>query len=393
MMNAAIASAQNEYARVRAHLDSRGRTDLPIVIGETGWKAAASAGEFFRAHPVNQKMYFDRLNAWRDTARATGAGPRAIVYFEAFDEPWKGRDDKWGLFNVARQARCQVQDLYANVPGVVAESGSCVATDAVSAPTVVRSTITQSRYVVYANASTADEARAGTLQWIGFGGDNGNGFTDTSFSGEVPVGTDADAPYREIAPAPASYGWGHFALSNSLAGSSEVVDLSLYEATGHLNFKLRSTYPGKLEVGFMTGSGSSAYDVYLTISNTNADGYGYLNDGQWHHVVGSLGDATIAALDASVALVVMCSQRAAGSKYVNEEIRLFKAQTYRNLELLILDNGDSIRDLVPNDASIRYARVEGKQTIGQLRNYANQLSTAEYKIGRASCRERVSSPV
>jgi hypothetical protein len=167
---------------------------------------------------------------------------------------------------------------------VVAESGSCVATDAVSAPTVVRSTITQSRYVVYANASTADEARAGTLQWIGFGGDNGNGFTDTSFSGEVPVGTDADAPYREIAPAPASYGWGHFALSNSLAGSSEVVDLSLYEATGHLNFKLRSTYPGKLEVGFMTGSGSSAYDVYLTISNTNADGYGYLNDGQWHTV-------------------------------------------------------------------------------------------------------------
>ena len=40
----------------------------------------------------------------------------------------------------------------------------------------------------------------------------------------------------------------------------------------------------KLEVGFMTGSGSSAYDVYLTLSNTNADGYGYRNDGQWHNV-------------------------------------------------------------------------------------------------------------
>lgn len=284
MMDAAIASARNEYARVRSHLDSRGRTDLPIVIGETGWKAAASSGEFFRAHPVNQKMYFDRLNAWRDEARSTGVGPRAIVYFEAFDEPWKGRDDKWGLFNVARQARCQVQDLYVGVPGVVAEPGSCALADAVSAPTVVRSTITQSRYVVYANASIADEARAGTLQWIGFGGDGGNGNTDTSFSGEIAAGTDAFAPYREIAPAPASYGWGHFALSNSLSGSSEVVDLSEFEATGRLNFRIRSTYPGKLEVGFMTGSGATAHDVYLTLSNTNADGYGYVNDGQWHTV-------------------------------------------------------------------------------------------------------------
>jgi exo-beta-1,3-glucanase (GH17 family) len=284
MMDAAIASARSEYARVRAHLDSRGRTDLPIVIGETGWKAAASGGEFFRAHPVNQKMYFDRLNAWRDEARASGVGPSAIVYFEAFDEPWKGRDDKWGLFNVARQARCQVQDLYVGVPGVVAEPGSCALADAVSAPSVARSTITQSRYVVYADARTADEARAGTLQWFGFGGDGGNGGADTSFSGEVPLGTDAQAPYREIAPAPATYGWGHFAMSSSTTGSSEVVDLSQFEANGRLNFKLRSTYPGRLEVGFMTGSGATAHDVYLTLSNTNADGYGYINDGQWHQV-------------------------------------------------------------------------------------------------------------
>lgn len=284
MMDAAIASAKNEYQQVRDHLDSRGRTDLPIIIGETGWKAAPSAGEYFRAHPVNQKMYFERLNAWRDSARNSGVGPSAIVYFEAFDEPWKGRDDKWGLFNVAREARCQVQDLYANVPGVVVEAGSCAASDALSAPTVVNSTITQTRYTVYANATAANEARAGTLQWFGFGGDNGNAFADTSYSGEVPTGTDADAPYREIAPAPASYGWGHFILSNSLAGSSEVVDLSLFEASGRLNFKLRSTYPGNLEVGFMTGSGTSAYDVYLTISNTNADGYGYVNDGQWHSI-------------------------------------------------------------------------------------------------------------
>jgi hypothetical protein len=43
-----------------------------------------------------------QLNAWRDLARTSGVGPRAIVFFEGLDEPWKGRDDKWGLFTAAQ---------------------------------------------------------------------------------------------------------------------------------------------------------------------------------------------------------------------------------------------------------------------------------------------------
>jgi hypothetical protein len=41
---------------------------------------------------------------------------------------------------------------------------------------------------------------------------------------------------------------------------------------------------------------------------------------------GSLGDQTLATLDGSAALILIASPRAAGSRYVNEEIRLFKSR-------------------------------------------------------------------
>jgi exo-beta-1,3-glucanase (GH17 family) len=273
MMNASIASATHEYDAVRANMDSRGLQAMPIIIGETGWKAVASNGEFNRAHPVNQQMYFERLNTWQATARSSGAGPRTIVYFEAFDEPWKGGDDKWGLFNVNRQARCMVQALY---PSVTPEAGSCAASAALFAPTVVKQTITTARYVVYADTVTADETRIdpATLGWFGFA-INGPA---TAFSGENT--TDPAAPagaYREIQPVAASgIGWGLLASPPGLE-----VDLSRFEATGSLNLRLRTLYPGKLQIGFQTGSGASSYDVYLPISSGQ---FGYVNDGAWHSV-------------------------------------------------------------------------------------------------------------
>ena len=96
--DAALERARFEYDAVRTNLDRRGFTAMPIIIGETGWKAPTSFHPM-RTHPVNQKMYYDRLQAWK---AAGGTGPRNIVYFEAFDEPWKQGDDGWGLFNVQR---------------------------------------------------------------------------------------------------------------------------------------------------------------------------------------------------------------------------------------------------------------------------------------------------
>lgn len=273
MMDAAIASAKAHIAEVRALLDSKGLTTMPIVIGETGWKAVASNGEFNRAHPVNQKMYFDRLTAWNNKTQNPN-GPANIIYFEAFDEPWKGNDDKWGLFNVQRQARYQIQNLGTCGVTWTCEPGSYTDADAVFPPTVSNSVITANRYTLYADTVTAGESRVTGLQFFGYDS------PPNAFSGEV-TGTAADGElfhYLEVAPVPAVYGWGLFATY------SAQTDLSQFEAAGRLNFSVRTTYPGKLMFGFLTGSGSTAFDVYLPLSPDNSQGYGYRNDGQWHNV-------------------------------------------------------------------------------------------------------------
>ena len=72
-----------------------------------------------------------------------------------------------------------------------------------------------------------------------------------------------------------NYGWGFF-----VKPKSNEYDLSEF-ANGSLNFRIKTTYAGKLEIGFLTGSGSTGFDVYLAIS---AGQYGYKNDGIWHPV-------------------------------------------------------------------------------------------------------------
>lgn len=110
MMEAALANAQATYAEVAnyAYHNAAGQSvtigaTLPIVIGETGWKAVqtnpSSQLEAFAANPVNAKWYLDLLNTWGGTA----GGPVTIFYFEAFDEAWKGQDDGWGLWTAQRQ--------------------------------------------------------------------------------------------------------------------------------------------------------------------------------------------------------------------------------------------------------------------------------------------------
>jgi len=112
MMNASLAQAQSTYAAVAnyTYKTAGGQSttigaSLPITIGETGWKATptnlTSAIEQIAnpaiANPVNAKWYYDLLRGW------TGSNaPLNIFYFEAFDEPWKGTDDGWGLWNVGR---------------------------------------------------------------------------------------------------------------------------------------------------------------------------------------------------------------------------------------------------------------------------------------------------
>ena len=88
---------------------------------------------------------------------------------------------------------------------------------------------------------------------------------------------DGSSVYK-ITPNPLDWGWG---MTFGLTDGAEV-DLSNF-AAGHLNLRIKTTYAGKLEIGFFTGSVSdnTAYDVYRAISSGE---YGYQNDGQWHTV-------------------------------------------------------------------------------------------------------------
>jgi exo-beta-1,3-glucanase (GH17 family) len=273
MMDAAIGAAKSDFNAVRTYMDSLGLTNTPIVIGETGWKAVASGGENYRAHPVNQKMYFDRLTAWMNSSAT--AKPKSIFYFEAFDEPWKKADDKWGLFNVDRKARYVVQSLY---PNSVWETGGYTSADALYyIPTQSNGVVTANRYTIFSDNTTAGEVRPSeSILWVGWD----NPATAYAGSSSTSFATGDGPNSLEITPAPTSWGWG---LIAALQTTSD--DLSQFASTGKLNFSIKTSYPGKIEIGFLTGTttAGSAYDVYLTVDPAN-NTYGYLNDGTWRNV-------------------------------------------------------------------------------------------------------------
>ena len=279
MMDAAIAEARRQYNEGRAGLDSKGLSYIPITIGETGWNAVDLGRLNFRAHPVNQKMYLDRLAAWANEGK-TGAGPKAVIYFEAFDEPWKQGDDKWGLFNVQRQARYAIQALNANNSPAgsatwVWEPGSYTDTDALyfKLP-VVNAAVTANRYTLYTdNAIGASEVRPTGLFWDAFDG-------NTAIAPEVASAyAPGDATRSiEITPQPASFGWGF--LGQPHDGSTD--NLSNYAATGTLNVWINTTYPGKIEIGISTDTQDrEAQEAFLLIQPGN---YGYCSTGAWCQV-------------------------------------------------------------------------------------------------------------
>lgn len=112
MMNAAFSNARSTFDQVAGHsyrsaAGVTGRVDasLPIVVGETGWKARQTNPnleiETYAANPVNEKWYYDLVYSWERTA----GGPRTVFFFQPFDETWKGIDDGWGLWDKDRAPR------------------------------------------------------------------------------------------------------------------------------------------------------------------------------------------------------------------------------------------------------------------------------------------------
>lgn len=278
MMDAAISSARREYSAVRSFLDSKNLSAMPIVVGETGWNAVDVGALKYRAHPVNQKMYFDRLAAWAAESKA-GNGPKSVIYFQAFDEPWKQSDDKWGLFNVNRQARYAIQALNGVSATWVYEAGSYKDSDAIYfTPPVVGAAVVQNKYTLYSEtAIQASELQAlwpTQQRFDAFDGDSAS-YQEVASSAAPGDGSKS----IEITPKPKSYGWG-LLLQSAAAGSP--VNLSNFSATGSLNFSIKTAYRGKIEVGISTDTESSGpQEAYLQIGNGQ---YGYCNSNNWCNV-------------------------------------------------------------------------------------------------------------
>ena len=278
MMNAAMAATKSDYNAVRAALDRKGLSGMPIIIGETGWNAVDVGALSYRAHPVNQKMYFQALNDWYALSR-TGSGPANIFYFEAFDEPWKGGDDKWGLFNVNRQARYVIQNLNPPSANWVYEPGAYTSSNALYyQPLVKNATVVANQYTAYGDTVIAGGVNVfPTLAFNAFGGPNGPTARITPLAGSAAPNDGPEG--REITPVPADYGWG---VLLNVANTKNAEDLTNF-AAGTLHFSIQTTYPGKIEVGFSTGfvATTDQFDVWMPLSSGQ---YGYVNDGTWRQV-------------------------------------------------------------------------------------------------------------
>jgi exo-beta-1,3-glucanase (GH17 family) len=112
MMNAAMAYVKAQFTAAQQSVHKYA-PDIVMTLDETGWKDTTmqvpnlNAGqiESYMAHPVNQLWMVDALEAWVYGDGKDKSSPVALTMFEAFDEPWKGDDDHWGLFDVNRNAK------------------------------------------------------------------------------------------------------------------------------------------------------------------------------------------------------------------------------------------------------------------------------------------------
>ena len=289
MMDAAVRVVKTKYALVRSNLDRLGKGYLPIIIGESGWKAAMPSVKSdptclgsnrrykFMANPVNQKRYFDGLMQWAVEAKNTN-GPKNIIWFEAFDEIWKGSDDKWGLFNVDRSVRYAIQGKNSASSTWVYDSTS-TADNTYWKATTQNIALNASQYTLFADKSTTGESKPTVawdqdLHWDPFANttittvNTANASSDTAGTNSI-----------EIQPKPEAYGWG--ALIQSSAETT--VNLSSFGASSSLRFSIKTTYAGNLEVGFSTLTEAGDVEQVLLVF-TSSNKYGYVSDGAWHDV-------------------------------------------------------------------------------------------------------------
>jgi len=300
MMEAAMAKTRQDFSVVRSYLDRVGKAKLPLVVGETGWKAAqvGGSGQYrYYSSPANQKMYYDRLIAW---SKESG-GPFNIFYFEAFDEPWKSGDDGWGLFNVDRKARYVIQDTHKfGVP----TNSRWLDNDVVSGSLTWRYSVpdsttplyftspestmaqTSNKFYIYGDSIISGDGLLDPQYWtspVNALGIKLDGFDDHATASEVsgnPLSSDGGQHWKIVPRATLGgsvstqkYGWGMLYHPNT---AYMTANLSAYQS-GSLKFSVRTTYPGKIKIGISTDTADGvAQEAYVLLGDGD---YGYCRNG------------------------------------------------------------------------------------------------------------------
>jgi len=276
MMDAALEKTKTDYYRARNYLNKAGRSNMPIIIGETGWKAADPSGTNrykFLGHPANQMMYYLRLLDWQLSSRFDD-GPKGIIYFEAFDESWKGSDDNWGLFSGSRKARCAVQALNPSASWTL-DTGNCNESAALYfQPPTLNAAYGQPKLVIHDETTTGwpSDMRADAYQ----GGTFTLTYPQTGDSAPSDLGSSlGTSHFIQIDTfTPASYGWGLLWGSSNLT-SPVNANMSQF-ASGTIRFSIKTGYVGSLRIGISSDTESGTpVESQILVNNGK---YGYCNN-------------------------------------------------------------------------------------------------------------------
>jgi exo-beta-1,3-glucanase (GH17 family) len=113
-ISTAIASLNAEDALLRATYAPK-----KVIVSETGWQSFGNAVGNAVPSPENAALYFLNFESWAQ------AGQRETFYFEDHDEPWKGTDDGWGIWDQNLVMKSGMIDVFNGV--TMADNWTCKA--------------------------------------------------------------------------------------------------------------------------------------------------------------------------------------------------------------------------------------------------------------------------
>ncbi len=103
-----------------------------VIVSETGWKSFGATVGSAVPSVENAASYFLDFESWAQ------AGKRETFYFEAHDEPWKGTEDGWGIWDQNLSMKAGMMAVFNGQ--TVADNWTCNAVPGGSGPPLLQFT-------------------------------------------------------------------------------------------------------------------------------------------------------------------------------------------------------------------------------------------------------------